>query len=230
MKVREAIQRVQSLYSRGVQSDDSRLTDRHIFSKLVSVRNRIIAQEAKKKQKLSPWNYQVLNCVELIEVSAHDCPCYPPVGCNILRSKHPVPAILSGFEGGLIDMIGTIDRRTMFSFITLPQVPYITKGAKYAKNNTYYFFQEDYMYVITPTMIEVALITAIFEDPVLAFRFPSACIDYGVECKECQDIMDMNFPLDSSKEEALLEMTNLELINAMKQIPQDLDSDTVEGI
>ena len=35
MKIKEIIQRVQSLYSKGVQSDDTRLSDRHIYNKMV---------------------------------------------------------------------------------------------------------------------------------------------------------------------------------------------------
>ena len=67
MKVHEIIQRVQSLYSKGCQSDDSRLSPRHIYSKLVSLRSKYISQQAKKKQKINQWNFQTLPCVELID-------------------------------------------------------------------------------------------------------------------------------------------------------------------
>ena len=42
MTVGDLIQRVQSLYSKGVESDDSRLTRRHIYNKLLSVRSTLI--------------------------------------------------------------------------------------------------------------------------------------------------------------------------------------------
>ena len=50
MKTEELIQRVQSLYSKGVQSDDSRLTSRHIYNKLTTVRAKLVTEEAKKNQ------------------------------------------------------------------------------------------------------------------------------------------------------------------------------------
>ena len=75
MKIGEIVQRVQSLYSKGVHSDDSRLSARHIYNKLLTVRARLISQEAKKKQKISQWNYQTISCIELIKVPAHECPC-----------------------------------------------------------------------------------------------------------------------------------------------------------
>ena len=60
MKVIEIIQRIQSLYSKGAQSDDSRLSDRHIYNKLLTLRSKYISQQAKKKQKVNQWNFQVL--------------------------------------------------------------------------------------------------------------------------------------------------------------------------
>jgi len=53
MKVEEAIQRVQSMYSRGLQSKDSRLSSRHIYSALCSGRATLIQQQIDKGQKLS---------------------------------------------------------------------------------------------------------------------------------------------------------------------------------
>jgi len=59
MTIKEIIQRVQSLYSKGVQSDDVRLEDRHIYNKMITVRSKLISQEAKKRQKINQWNYQI---------------------------------------------------------------------------------------------------------------------------------------------------------------------------
>ena len=98
MKIGEIVQRVQSLYSKGVHSDDSRLSARHIYNKLLTVRARLISQEAKKKQKISQWNYQTISCIELIKVPAHECPCLPPIGCDMLRSKYKLPKPLSGLS------------------------------------------------------------------------------------------------------------------------------------
>lgn len=228
MKVGDLIQRVQSLYSKGVQSTSTRLTSRHIYSKLQSVRKRLLAQEAKKKLKLSPWNYQTLQCVELIEIPAHQCPCLPPTGCTILRTKYKLPSILIGFNGSVIDTVSTIDRQRKFSSISLSQVPYIS-GNKYSSGNTMYFIQDSFLYVITPGILDVVSITAVFEDPVEVKEFPSACSDnFGEECVECMDMLDMDFPLEGDKEEALLELTYQELISMFKQIPQDNVSNNSE--
>ena len=119
MIVKELIQRVQALYSKGVKSDDSRLSSRHIYNKLLSVRARLISQEAKKKQRISQWNYQTIPCIKMIEVPAHDCPCLPPIGCKILRSEHKIPSPLSGLSGDLIDWVRTIDKHIKIDMISI---------------------------------------------------------------------------------------------------------------
>ena len=53
MLIKEIVQRIQSLYSKGVQSDDSRLSDRHIYNKMITVRSKLISQQHNKKQKIS---------------------------------------------------------------------------------------------------------------------------------------------------------------------------------
>ena len=73
MTVGEVINRVQSLYSRGVQSDDTRLEDRHIYSKLITARSKVLSQKANKKQMLSQWNYQTIPCIQMVEASKHEC-------------------------------------------------------------------------------------------------------------------------------------------------------------
>ena len=53
MKIGEIVTRVQSLYSKGVASDDSRLSNRLIYNKMLTVRSRLIVEQAKKKQRIS---------------------------------------------------------------------------------------------------------------------------------------------------------------------------------
>ena len=83
----EVIQRIQSIYSKGVQSDDSRLRSRHIYNKLITVTAKLYEQQKNKKQKVNQWSYQVLPCVELIKTPIHECPCVPTLGCTIFRTN-----------------------------------------------------------------------------------------------------------------------------------------------
>lgn len=71
MLIKEVIQRIQALYSKGVKSDDSRLSSRHIYSKLKSTRGRLLYEKVNKRQFIASINYQVLACVELEIGRAH---------------------------------------------------------------------------------------------------------------------------------------------------------------
>ena len=130
MKIGEISQRVQSLYSKGVSSDDSRLSSRHIYNKLLTTRAKLISEQAKKKQRVSQWNYQVISCIELIKVPAHECPCLPPIGCDMLRSKYKLPKPLSGLSGSLIQTVTTIDRGKKLNEVSMNAVKSLT-GNKY---------------------------------------------------------------------------------------------------
>ena len=48
----EIIQRVQSMYSKGVESDDSRLRARHIYNKLLTTTAKLYQQQKNKKQRI----------------------------------------------------------------------------------------------------------------------------------------------------------------------------------
>ena len=101
MIIKEVIQRVQSLYSKGVESDDTRLSSRHIYNKLLTVRAKLFQEKINKKQFISPYSYSEFNCIELIKVPVHECPCVPPLGCCTLRSKYKFPPILTGSRSAM---------------------------------------------------------------------------------------------------------------------------------
>lgn len=219
MKIGEIIQRVQSLYSRGVQSDDSRLTSRHIYNKLLTTRARLISQEAKKKQRISQWNYQTIPCVELIKVPTHECPCIPPLGCEILRSKYKLPYPLTGLSGDLIQSVMSIDRSTKIDLITINAINAL-KGNKYANKKENYFIESGYLYISTPTTIDVVKVIGLFEDPIEVKKYESFC----GSCKECIECIDYNeelFPIENDMIDALVQLTIEELIILFGQTVQD---------
>src|SRR5690606_3881012 len=118
MKLRDLIQRVQSGYNKGVQSDDARLSNRHVYNKLVTSRQRLISQQLRKRQFISDWNYVILPCVELIKVPAHECPCLPPVGCSVYGTKHPLPKPLTDLSSHRIAWVMSIEGSIRIDAIT----------------------------------------------------------------------------------------------------------------
>lgn len=226
MKVDEIIQRVQSLYSKGVQSDDTRLSARHIYNKLLTVRSKLISQEAKKKQKISPWNYQTIPCIELIKVPAHDCPCVPPIGCQMLRSKYELPQPLSGLSGVLIQSVTTIDRGIKIDEMSLNAVNY-QKGNKYTARKLNYFIYNNYLYITTPSTLKAVSLTGLFEDPLVVNKYKGYC--ECVECTECFDYKEEDFPINNDMIDTLIELTIQELVVLFTQSIEDLTNNSTDS-
>ena len=91
---KEIIQRVSSLYSKGVQNNDVRLMKRHIYNKLITSRNILIVNQSNKRQRISLECYQTLSCIEMSEVNKTDCNCIPDFIKNnykIYRSEKQIP-------------------------------------------------------------------------------------------------------------------------------------------
>lgn len=229
MTIGEIVQRVQSLYSKGVESDDSRLMNRHIYNKLLTVRARLISQEAKKKQKISQWNYQIIPCVELIKVPEHECPCVPLAGCEILRSRYKLPKPLSGLSGTLIQSVTSIDRSKKINEISINAIS-SQKGNKYAFKTINYFIENGYLYISTPkSAIGVVRVVGLFEDPIEVKKYKSYCEECK-ECENCVDYQEEDFPIDNDLVDSMVELTLNELVILFGQSIQDNRNNTSDDV
>lgn len=211
MTTEQLIQRIRSLTSEKYHIGDHIYSRRHIYNKLITARARLIYQEANKKKDISQWNYQTLPCVELILVPGHQCPCLPPIGCEILRSRYKLPKPITSLFGTLISSVQTVDRSVKLNEVTINAVNYL-RGNKYSKNILAYFIQDNYLYVVSNTSLRVVSITGLFEDPLEATNFPNMCDEDCVDCKDCIDFRTEIFPIDNNLIDALIELTIQELI------------------
>lgn len=228
MLVKDIIQRVQSLYSKGVQSDDTRLSNRHIYNKMVTVRSKLLSQEAKKKQKISQWNYQTLTCIELITVPAHECPCLPTLGCEVLRSKYELPEPLTGLNGSLIEWVRTIEKSIKIDYISINALN-AQKGNKYTAKKLQYFIENGYLYISTPSKLKVVSLKAVFEDPIVADTFENYC-DTCEDCNKCVDYLEENFPIDNDMLDTLVELTVQEVVILFQQNRENITNDSRDNL
>lgn len=215
MKVKEIIQRVQSLYSKGVQSDSTRLSSRHIFSKLVSSRARLIVYKVNKRQQVSQWYYQSLNCVEMIKAPLHECPCVPPSGCTILRSKFPLPKPLTGLTfGHMLQSVSSLEGDTTYSETTWNAKKF-KKGSKFTSRKPDYYIRNNYIYITCTTVPKVISIVGLFEDPLVEITQNNYCEDENEN--SCISPLDMNFPVEQDMVDTLVEMAVQELLGNPSQ-------------
>jgi len=215
MKVKELIDRVQSLYSRGVANDMGRLSDRHIYSVLKSTRMALLSQQLKKKQRISDWNYTVLPCVELIKVPNHECSCLGDLGCDIYRTKYPLPKIITDSNKHYIEFVMSIESGKKLEEITRQGVLYL-KGNKYTQSKPKYLFENGYLYFPINKSPGIVKIKLLLEDPIEAINFPSICKDCN-DCIECTSIYESEFPIDGDLIKPLVEMSLTETIQIFGQ-------------
>lgn len=222
----EVIQRIQSLYSKGVQSDDSRLRPRHIYSKIITVRALLLHRQASKKQKISQWNYQTLPCVELIEASPHECGCEVPVGCTIQRSVYPLPSPVSDLGSHLIQNVSSVDGSVFYSEVSWQEKKY-KSGSKYTANKPDFFIRNGYLFLTHRRGPKIVSITGLFQDPLEAENFPSACEE---SCSDCESFLDKEFHLDASLIEPLVQMSVEELIGIFSQNIEDTTNNSTDSV
>lgn len=217
----ELIQRIQSLYSRGVKSDESRLSSRHIYNICLSVRSLLITQKVNKKQKISSWSYVTLPCVELIKVNPQDCPCLPNIGCEILRSKYKIPKPILNLDSHLIQSVSTVDGSIIYSETSWEGKKF-SKGKKYTSNKPDYWIRDEYLFLEQKIGPKVVSITGLFFDPDVKKLFETFC---GGAEPDCTGILDREFPIDDDLIEPLVRLVAEEAVNLFSSRQPDIQND-----
>lgn len=215
MQTKELIYRVQELYSRGVPSDDSLLSNRLVYNKLLTARIRLIVEDATKQGKfITDWVTQTIPCVELVLAPIHECPCVPPLGCYILRTKEKLPKPVDLGLFSAITSVTSLDGQVVYS-----EIPWASK--KYKSKNRFtaalpdYFIRNGYLYITWSRGPKVISITGIFEDPMKVEDYPSFCGNEGKD--PCWSPLDMEFPIEDKYLEDLIRECAQEFIMLFKQ-------------
>ena len=225
MTTGELIDRVQSLYSKGTKSDDSRLSSRFIYSKLLSVRAVLLKQLRTKKNKLNSSNYTILNCIKLIKVDAINCPCLPVTGCKVFRSEFKIPNIIEEKDRLIIEFVSSLDNSVIFTLSDTIKYRF-SGGNRY--NSNYYIYQDDYIYVYGKKLPKYIMIKAVLQNPSEVYQGDcedADCVDCG-----CVSNYDKEFPIQSSLIEPMLEFTNKELIGMFPRMIEDLSNDNKDSV
>ena len=236
MKIINVLQRIQSLYSKGVQSDSSRLSFRHIYSVVLSIRATLLTQKINKKQQVSQWNYQSLHCVELIKALPYECPCLPAIGCTILRTKERLPSPITGLlYGHEIQSVTSLDGSITYSETTWEKKKY-NSGNKFTKAKADFYIRDGYLYITSNTGPKAITITGLFEDPLEAENYPSICKDKECEenskenpCLNCISVLDREFPIEKDMLKTLIELSNQELLSIFVPGREDLTNNSIDS-
>lgn len=230
MLVREIIENITFAYSKGVPSDDSRLPPRLVYSMLLPTRALLLGQKLKGKAKVSDWNYQTISCVEMIEVTGQNCPCMPPIGCKMLKSKYRLPEPITDYSRDTITFVGTTD-----GSISFPQTSFnakrFKKGNKFTARQEDYFIRDGYLFITLKDMnpITVIMVVGLFEDPFEVKNFDKFCPSCE-DCLECNSFLDTDFPIDTDLIPTLTGMVLERIYQYFAQSIEDKSNNTSDSI
>lgn len=229
MKIGKIIDQVIENYNKGVASDDSRLSPRFVYTKMVSVRNSFINQMVNKNQKVGQWAFQTLPCVELVKAPMHECPCLPPKGCTIYKTKNPIPETLVSLDRHLIQSVTTVTGGVVFSETSWEEKKY-KGGNRYAKSNHDYYIRSGHIYVTQETGPTLIAVTGLWSEPLDAYAFPSYCDDCeGDDCIDCQPITDKEFPFDAHKIDTFIDKVTMEIMEYFAKSIEDRSNNTADS-
>lgn len=159
--------------------------------------------------------------VEMEKVDRSICPIVP-VGCTILRSKEPLPALLYLHRGIFISRVGSLDIASKgYTMIEYDRVPFAFSGVINAKKPIFAFVTGNYLYIFSKNKVvnlfDNVAISGVFEQPskiMLSSNCASNCNSY---------------PMSLDYHEMVIEIVVKDL-TIKYQIPTDIENDSSDNM
>lgn len=223
--IEEVSERVQNDYSKGVKSDDSRLSKRYIYSNVKNIRNKLHVNKANKRQALHEDAYSIVKCVEMVAVSSIECSAFAPLGCTVYRSKHKLPSITHSMFNPLVEWVTTLDRQFIIDPVTRVQSKYMN-FSKFPNRNRRYVIENNFLYVLSPKAPKALTMKAVFSDPVEFHNY----MNKASENFDCRPIYKKDLFVDPSEVETLVKMVNASINEDFKRGREDLTNDNKDNL
>lgn len=214
----EAISRVKNALKEA--NADSRLTNKHVVSQLLTKSELIIQRESDKLKLVRIENiFQSLNCIEMQEVSTIDDCCGIESVCTVMRSKHKLPEMYNDDYGSIFKNLTTIDESIELKVTTPQNILRIKKdtNSKYDKT-IYAFFRNGYLF-ITNKKYPIIKLEAFFKED-LSFTKIYKC---GDTFNKCIRFMDTKWFIPDKLQDTVIGLVVQELAGLYKKIPEDIN-------
>lgn len=221
MLIKEIIERIQHLYNNGTIYYETRLSNRRIYSIVMSTRNILIGQLLSKNLKVSQSYYETLPCIEMETVEKNLCPCALPTACTILRSKYKIPEILISSTQYAIQSVQSSDWEVKFDYLNVNATRYLFYN-KYTTQKPFYFLFDDYLYLLNVSGIQYVSMTAIFKDTIESF-YNFICGD-NTGCIKYNSYLDRELAVDGNVIPTIIQMA-IQEINVLSAARSTTDRD-----
>jgi hypothetical protein len=196
----ELIYNIKNIISKGVQSDDLKISDRQIAFIINYYRAKLLKQDAQRHHGMSLEDVQDLGKVELIQADEHEC-C--EINACVLRTKHKLPATieLRSTRHGLT-FVGTYKGKAFQE--TSYNRSQFDSFAPYTGKMTKWYIKGRYLYIVNPVgLLSFINVQGLFEDPLEANKFRTCdCPNEEV----CQTGYDYEYPLSAMHVDTIVKL------------------------
>ena len=175
-------------------SGDAAINDRAILAELNNVAKVLIRRELNLRKLVATDSiYTIIPCLELVEVPLSECCAYVD-DCTIARTKVKLPRIEESNYLNAIQAVFSINQKKKLKEITPSRYINIL-NLPVKRNETYYWLQNNYLYVTNPSVEMVKLIAWFAEEVPVEILYPQGCD--SCKCKEVPNEELCKNPLDN---------------------------------
>lgn len=180
------------------RNDDTKLTNSQLSHLINNARATLIRRDYENKHTINPQIEQSLGIWDLILIDKSACPVKVPTGCNVLRTKNPLPKFVEVYNKNLLTYVGSVDQVDDFQLIPASRMRWIRFG-KYTKDKPFAAIIGDYLYVIDIKTIGAVALRGVLDDPLDASQYTD------IDCRKCFD-PDGPYPIAAWMEKAIFDL------------------------
>lgn len=129
--------------------EDAFLTDRFLYSLILKYAQLLIRRQDNENKIMRIQSlFEVLPCVDLVEVSKIDACCAGiKTDCTIMRTKEPIPEPMEGAEGPLLRNVTSLDGSIVMTNTNPSTYTNMVNQPTFKYNKTkYYWYLEGHLY------------------------------------------------------------------------------------
>jgi len=209
MKLKLYLERIQSLYAKGVPSQSSRLSARHVYYTLKTIRETMYDRFFEKNRMPNEADYSTIYNMPLEKVP----------GCKNRRTKYKVPLPVR------IDLLQVMssDGLSIYSKVKKNEVKFLS-GGRFSNSRPLWYWDDGYIYVIN-SKASIIGFKGVFKDVIEVHKLK---VLLG-EADKCMSFKQVDLPAESNFADVIVSETAKELIDTFNRFGrEDLTNNAID--
>lgn len=158
-----------------------------VRTSILDLRSLFLRRQTERYQRIPQSAYTRMKGVEM-EVAdiAEICDGSVNIGCNVLRTKDPLPKVMEFQGNSPFSYVGSISFKKSYDFITVSDIQFI-QWSRFAGNRTKYTYIDDRIYVFNNITLDMISLIGVFVDPEEVIAL---CEEAGGNCEHDEFILE----------------------------------------